>query len=127
MSDINVEELCLVYKQIKSDPDSWNQGQWATKLYRWETVPLEMMGTECGTAYCFAGHVVVRSGATILWTGSSSEMCMTAYGEARSINSYAQQVLGLDHEQAADLFASDNSLAMLRSEIIGMTGVDPDM
>lgn len=129
MDMIDKAELHLVYKQIKAEPETWDQTKWAVD---WGVLGrnafIEMEAPRCGTAYCFAGHVVLRAGYQVVWdcTGLATTCINPQSGETQFINNTAREVLGLDIKQAAMLFDPANTLPMLRNCVEKLTGEDPD-
>lgn len=114
LPSINAEELHAILAEIKANPENWNQKHYA-------------IDTECGTAYCIAGHAVRRGapgalfafaplGRTSAWTALT---VILADGEACSIDDLAAQLLGLNETEAAFLFDSGNRLPALE-RIIGL-------
>ena len=124
--EINTAELFAIYKEIATNPDSWYQGDWAVQ--RRLTPGMYVAKDDvCDTAYCFAGHAVVRNGDTIIWGDDTvaTYMCRQPDGRARYISNRARDVLGLTAEQAQSLFRPMNTLEDIRGYIKQFTGVDP--
>jgi hypothetical protein len=98
-------------RHIQAHPGEWDQSDWLTV-------------TECGTAACLAGHVVLREGYRVKvapWYFDASGQYLTVpqvlvEGEWRTANvtsEIAQELLGLDDYRAGLLFASSNTLPVL--------------
>lgn len=90
---VNEDLLRRVLTYITEHPDEHDQGNWAVR-------------TECGTAYCLAGHTVVLSGHEVDWPtafGASATTVTTAgvAGTDQTIGELAATLLGLDFEDAA--------------------------
>lgn len=118
----NTAELVAVYQHIKAHPEQWNQQLWGCR-------------NECGTAFCFAGHAVVRAGAELAWevdfvtddgTFERADFLREPIRGIYTIAGYASHVLGLNGPQSNDLFAGDNTLEDLRRIITEITSVDPE-
>jgi len=98
--DPDIAEMRAVLQYICKHRRRWIQQPWATRSRRF-----------CGTAYCFAGHVVLRHGAKIIWNEhGSAEYCKFRYDKPMTIRSAARQILRLSHAQANRLFSGRNSL-----------------
>lgn len=125
---INKEELFSIYKQIKTEPQTWNQNVWAIDWDLGRERGQSIMGNVCGTAYCFAGHAVVRAGYRIVWPNHSiqSELAEDDKGNVHEIETLAQNILGLDEDQAEELFGASNELEHIRVAIKEFTGEDPE-
>lgn len=94
----NFHLLWKVYDHIVAHPEEWRQGMWATK-------------TDCGTAYCFAGHAVTMThpNARPVWLGGHA--CRFADGSGFfPYDTVARAELGLSVREADCLFGSLNSL-----------------
>lgn len=104
----NVELIQKVLDHITAHPDEWNQASWAVKR-------------ECGTAYCFAGHVVQMTGYEIAWDGDYDRafhvkvkgLPVGLYSYANTISYVARRELGLTDVESITLFDSDNTLSDL--------------
>src|SRR6478609_6380573 len=53
----NLPLLRKVLEHIDAHPEEWHQSVWA----------METSASECGTAFCVAGHTVVMAGGELLW------------------------------------------------------------
>lgn len=125
--DVNTEELHLIYKQIKADPDTWWQQAWAKNFDKSRSVGHFVPEGRCGTAYCFAGHVVVRAGYAIAWNAyGSSDLAVGEDGTTYAINALAEDILGLEPDWADELFCASNDLEDIRRIITELTGEDPE-
>lgn len=51
---VNVDKLQANLQYITDNPEEWYQGAWGRQ-------------TGCGTAFCLAGHAVVRDGYELAW------------------------------------------------------------
>lgn len=111
----NVLLLRQVLEQIETHPETWDQG-----VYR------------CGTSMCFAGWAAELSGGT--WIGQSELLVAAADEESSSHwgrdgiavvspEVRAGRVLGLDGDQADDLFDAANSLESIREQIIALAAL----
>lgn len=125
----NTEELLLIYKQIKTEPETWDQDVWACKVWREVENPANVGDIEhCGTAYCIAGHAVARAGYKIMWHAGQASSCKDPVtGTVSSIPSVARKILGIDVAQGDELFAAANDLEDVRYNIINLTGIDPEL
>lgn len=129
MNDINVPLLRKALEDVTAHPEEWNQGGWAVRLLQgkdgaplsvdesrrlWVT-PGSAQPTQCGTACCLAGNVVIKQlggkplFADVYFNATEVEL----NGQRHTIQYAAQQHLGLMPNQADELFASDNSLYRL--------------
>lgn len=103
----NVAEMEAIIGYIEAHPEEWDQQLWATKL-------------DCGTAYCMAGHAVVRAGYSIRWEDSLDgrrvgNTCVDPVnGQVWSIETLARSLLGLTPTEALYLFAASNDLDDLK-------------
>jgi hypothetical protein len=123
--------LRAIWEQIKSDSSAWRQGVWigesarvsqgaeelaqAVKEYLEEN---EAPPWNCGTAYCLAGHTVLAKGAKIpnyslhaLNEGygfDASFVIEPVQGRRREVDTWAAELLGLEHDQAHALFYGEN-------------------
>lgn len=101
-----------VLEHIEANPGQWNQAYWAQR-------------TECGTAYCFAGHVVsaAHPGAVFEFGDEDSYRRTEANrvslsgAKHRLIMYVAQETLGLNQYSAEVLFAPSNALEHLRDYV----------
>ena len=125
--EINKEELFLVYKEISAWPQNWNQRHWAIDYDKLREAGFHVAERYCGTAYCFAGHTVMRNGWTPQWDANGQARYATnpEIHVAESISYTARKILGLCEGDAAELFSPDNTIEMIREKIIELTGEDP--
>lgn len=89
-----------VLDKIKTEPETWDQSSWA---YR----------TSCGTAFCFAGHVVsmtMPDNAYFNFGIGVETDAVVIDGRRLSIRDVAQHELGLDETDASALFSGGNTL-----------------
>jgi hypothetical protein len=122
------ETLAAVEKQVKNGTGLWEQSDWAQQ-------------TPCGTAGCFAGWRAFLDGYTRLEddpttidvprlvnprTGDSLPMYDDNGWPWRGITvaRHAQQRFGLEQNQAATLFAMNNTLPDLREIVAVLIGAD---
>lgn len=99
---VNLPEIKSILEYIEVNPEQWEQGSWAKR---------ESRTSSCGTTFCVAGHAANRAGAEIIYADDGwANSCVTADGTTRTIEFYAQELLGLDAEQAEQLFSGANSL-----------------
>lgn len=80
----------------------------------------------CGTTFCFAGHTVLEAGDTMLVSVGSrqAQLCRTQDGEVRHIFHRAKELLGLEEEQASELFSAGiGDLDDLKQAITDVTRV----
>lgn len=102
---MNHQEIEDIITYIEDHPDEWHQLTWARKF----------RNRSCGSAYCLAGHAVVRAGYKINWQRhSSADTCRDKDGTLHCIRDVAQEVLGLDEGQASWLFAGFNTIDDLK-------------
>lgn len=125
---METEELHAIYRQIKEWPHNWDQSRWAVDWEHTRSRGFYVPEGRCGTAYCFAGHAVVRAGYEIDWQGrgSTDYAIIPETGVRASIDTLAANVLGLSSREANQLFDPINTLEDLRFVITGITGKDPD-
>lgn len=116
----NTAELVAIYRYIVAHPQEWDQAAYAKR-------------TACGTAYCVAGHAVVRAGWRLVWTDYGGGSWSTAAldgprddeGYPPMFGDVATALLGLTDDEAYALFDTENTLADIREHIAEITGVDP--
>jgi len=108
----NVELLKETLQYIKDNPQKWNQRVW----YQNDTclVPVDIEVEEvnsCGTAFCFAGHVAIRTGFPAPPKDNyASWFRVEENGKYTFVEQYAQEQLELSNDQADALFQADNSM-----------------
>lgn len=112
----NVELMERVLSQIESNLERWNQYVWR-----------EPQTTECGTAMCFAGWTAEIAGipwaSDTPWTAEYMHVLMD--GQRVGVWEAAQKALGLDDDEANDLFDANNSIETLRM-IVARHRLDED-
>jgi hypothetical protein len=94
---INASLLRSELEYITAHPAEWNQGIWAQR-------------SQCGTACCLAGGVVLRAGIPLSWN-DSGKASYTEDGVEISLE--ARRLFGLSMEDASCLFEGSNSLESL--------------
>lgn len=108
----NVELLTRVLAHIETEPDSWKQ-----ESFRYHD---EL--SACATAFCFAGHAAVMTGAQVpayRWTDWSLAEDGTVDEDSDvHVADWARVKLGLTEPEAAALFAWHNNLATLRKHVV---------
>lgn len=140
---VNEELFRRVMKRIERD-QNWDQQYWgavtvelADKL---EVSPvqafagrhwLELKDSQvelCRTKFCVAGHTVLEAGDTMLVDMEDLEgsWCLTVEGNLETVEQRATKLLGLDNDQAAELFApnaGNNGLEAYKEFVTEVTGV----
>lgn len=103
---MNFDLASAALDYIEAHPAEHDQSWWGEK-------------TECGTTMCFAGHVVTQAGATLRFYGDnqSTNVCVDADGIERFIETYAQELLGIDFLEAEHLFFACDDLNELRFSV----------
>lgn len=122
MTRPNAELAYRVLDRIDADPASWNQAWW-------------LIETGCGTTACFAGLTCVLSGdqpdfgdpdSPVVpgrgWTFSSTVNTKASHA---TVSWRAEQLLGIDEEQADRLFLSSNTRADLGDIVEQVFGPRP--
>lgn len=114
-----LDELDAILDHIEAHPEEWEQEYYGLK-------------TECKTAYCVAGHTLVRAGVQMTWmpldevnAGNPEEWELdVAFDphthEPRNIQVLAAEILGLTSDQATELFLGSNSFDRLREVAHGI-------
>lgn len=122
--EINFKLLDEILEFIKVHPTVWKQAAWfahvdkktgSTRFYVKEEEVTD--ANSCGTSFCFAGHVAIASGFpappksnNIAW----ARLVVTEEGSwTEDVSEFAQNVLGLDYDQADALFDGANDLGNL--------------
>ena len=130
MPELNVDLIQRVMKRIEQDPTQWDQADWGRVHYEsdlWKHLEIDFVklgdfdrrmallnegvlvansANLCGTAFCFAGHTILEAGDTML-VDTEEDMatyCRTPDGRVLTIDDRAQELLGLDADQALTLF-----------------------
>lgn len=98
---VKVELLSKVMEYIETHPEKHRQDVWAIRA-------------PCGTAYCFAGHVVVMTGWTEIIEPSGKGYECTKGMERHYISDVARMELGMEHGDCQLLFNYKNSVTDLR-------------
>jgi hypothetical protein len=99
MAAIDPVALRGTLAHIEAHPDEWNQGRWGTR-------------TTCGTTFCFAGWACVLAGQDDFeWSSDGDTFCLS---DGEPMRSAARDILGLDINQACELFSSDRTLDSLK-------------
>lgn len=115
---MNRAQLALldeVIADLKAHPERHNQEEWV--IFKGQKPPEVTPALDCGSTFCIAGAVVVRSGAKPLWTKRyagkdvwSAYGAVTTDGEHRSIAEYARKLLGIGAVTADRLFWESNTM-----------------
>lgn len=114
---INTELMQETLDYIAAHPDEHDQGDWGEK-------------TDCGTTRCMAGTAIhVTLGCKMLFSESDdgwgvAYSAQDAQGRHRYISELAQELLGVDDEQAEDLFYEACTLEDLYAYAEKFTGID---
>lgn len=87
---------------IIMSPAKWNQTTW------------------CGTTACLAGHVLAVKGYKM--TRSDEGKMVSPSGKKVYVPSEAARLLGLDEDQAEDLFDMRNTIGDLATKVNQLTG-----
>jgi hypothetical protein len=112
---------------IETQPDRWDQGTWFVNMEEdWDS-----RIHPCGTAGCFAGHVIMLhftetrpdaelsyENGTVFVAEQSESVALGRAGEV------AANVLGLTRDAIAPLFDGANSLAALKAGVEFLSTVD---
>ncbi len=110
-STVNVPLLRKVLDHITAHPEEHDQREYGVR-------------TNCGTAYCLAGHVAVMQGHELRFRkaeysgdgrarathGAGAEIAVAAIPGGGTVEQTARDALGLDRLQAYRLFHEDNTL-----------------
>lgn len=110
-TDIPLGLLDRTLNRIAQHPDEWQQSSW------W-----------CGTAGCFAAHGLIEAGYSIdeldLLAKRSWQRRVRDTNEVfiSPIAIRAQEVMGLDEQEAAVLFDGDNNFEMLERMVYDIKG-----
>lgn len=116
---VNEDLVRRTYARIKADVDRWDQNHF-----------MEVGAQPCKTSFCFAGHALVEH---LGWERFIEEYLVVEDDEVvdgkGDIEFAAQQVLGLDADQAFAIFFSnyENDLDEMRATIEDVTGVVLDV
>lgn len=107
----NVDLLRQTMDHIEAQPENWDQLHWARR-------------TPCGTAGCFAGTALMLAGqAEFTWSTRIDDGLIFADEmlDGRDIGDAAQELLGLDMDDADGLFDPNNTLDQLRDWVAKLT------
>lgn len=107
----NIEKLKALHERLVTTPEGWDQEFWAQQK-------------DCGTSYCMAGWACVLDGQKIDWgLGNSDADSVDGYAESsylttgERVDEKGREILGLNYEQADDLFyCTNNASALMRLE-----------
>lgn len=100
MADIAL--LDRIIEQIEQHPETWDQATWERE-------------TECGTAYCVAGHAVAMTIGPITHYSPWNAEYVTADGVIGSWSVTARDALDLTARQAHVLFHPSNTLGEIKT------------
>ena len=119
---VNETLLRQTVEEIEDHQDHWKQSAWVELVN--PTDPA------CGTTLCFAGFASCLAGAEFVPPEEQSALggvtwyyqppqVVTPEGDVRHAEDYAQEVLGLDSEQAWSLFHRnyENDMDVLRDTV----------
>lgn len=107
----NLPEIRGILEYIEANPEEWNQACWARRTDDLQVTSSLQIATNCGTAYCVAGHAIHRAGADAKFDGDGfATRCIDMDGNERHIETYATEILGLDGFQSDCLFNPTNTL-----------------
>lgn len=125
MTDALTPNVTLAYEvldKIDANPELHNQRVWFLPL-----------ADGCGTAACFAGWTCLLAGdAVVDECACGDDRCLIRYrvrtsdGELMPVDARAQELLGLDVFQAADLFDGVNSREHLGELVHAWFGPRPE-
>lgn len=137
---LNVELLDEIMSFIKAHPQTWLQQSWYGYVDRdtneerffYDIETIEELN-QCGTSFCFAGHVALREGfpappVPVSTDGSEAddeEWMRTVksndeWPDYESVESFAQKRLGISSGQAYALFAGDNTMEDLEKMVASL-------
>lgn len=115
---INVELLDRIEQQITEHPETWDQGMWF--VLPTANMRTSVIDPPCGTTLCIAGWAVTLSGYKLATAAGVREggWCVSPGGQREAIDVIARALLGLDFEQAVELFYSgaETSLAEIQAQ-----------
>lgn len=123
-TDPNEDLLIQALVQIVKHPETWDQAFWATQ-------------TDCGTAFCVAGHVATMTGwRAIGWQDTGGDQrflyrTATAYRpsdeERASISDIAKNALQISFADKMALFDGGNDLDDVFFVSAGILKMDPQV
>ncbi len=90
---MNTELFEKILNRIKTDPETWCQRAWAN---------------ECGTAFCFAGHVVADMGLAVKPGGAVHDESGSFVGV---VSRTAAKALGITSQEGDWLFDADRTIS----------------
>lgn len=104
----DIEKLDRIIDHIERHPEEWRQASYGLR-------------TECGTAFCVAGHAAVLDRAELVWD----------FGTLVRVDGvmpyrYGQQALDLTEQQADELFDENNRLNTIKA-MRDALAVDPSV
>lgn len=103
-------------EHITAHPHQWDQEVWVRRRTagdaRYLAFAYQVPETECGTAYCLAGHVALADGRIDIDSLDPGQVWSVTKDEV-PIEVYARNRLGLTEIQADRLFSFGNDLYML--------------
>lgn len=106
MTTPNAELAYKVLDAINAHPANFDMDTWVRAPYDRPTVDLQQLtSSECGTTACFAGWAVALSGYQLT---RDREIVKANRMIPTSLPVFAAELLGLNDEQANDLFYVDN-------------------
>lgn len=106
MTAPNAELAYRVLDAINAHPAHFDMDNWVRVAPSAELVGLEQLTSpECGTTACFAGWAVALSGYQMT---RNREVILANRLVSQGIAKFAADLLGLNDDQAADLFYADN-------------------
>jgi hypothetical protein len=104
---INFEELAKLRQRVKRYPAQYRQEFWG---YGKGSEVVKQQRPACGTAGCLAYNVVANHGFYLTHFNSGGEASACSDGtDIFDIQSKATEILGLDPEQAMELFSGGRS------------------
>jgi|SRR6185369_1061345 len=133
MSELNIEEIKQIVKEIEFNPKQWNQSSWQDstgKLIRLDHNNINLIELEvidpanCGTTFCFAGHAIARAGYFYSQFFGVFDRDGTFVGYVYDV---AGNLLGLDEFQKEAIFhCYTNDVDFLKHRIHHVTGIEFD-
>lgn len=105
----NVDLLTKVLDHIERDPKTWRQDSYRSFVDE---------ESACATAFCFAGHTAVMTGAQVSPYGVGwwlAEDGTLDHHATTHVSDWARDRLGLTDDEANKLFAPFNDLGDLRT------------
>lgn len=102
----NAVKIRAVLDYIADHPKEWNQSTYGVR-------------TDCGSAYCAAGHAIVLNGHKIVWWEADESLYRSDHaidketGLSRSIHNLATRELEFSVHEASEFFDEFNTLGDL--------------